>query len=219
MTNERFSQLSTDLRDLAKKIPLHWGYVQNNVNDRLIDMFSCETYQNLEDAIAPLSDKIKAYFRRRWYLWQCAQCDEHIFCENNGVTHNPNPRDQSYDIDINGKFRFDIKGTVIPRELRSDVQGVIINPAPMIKFFYDRQSRGVRYNNQNRLFIVHHSFVSQEREFFLRCAWDTKRKAYSEFVNHIDSIQFHKYAGCDASVIFVTETERGKAQYQLAGKQ
>lgn len=217
MNYEQFEQLSSDLRILAKKIPLHWGFVQNNCNDRLIDMFTCETYQKLEDAIANLPDDIKSYFRRRWYLWQCAQCDEYLFCDNPGVTHNPNPRDQSYDIDIKGKIRFDIKGTVIPRELRADVPAIIADPMPMIKFFYDRQSRGVRYNNQNRLFIVHHSFVAQEREFFLRCAWETKKTAYSDFVSNIDSLKIFQYSGCEAGVIFVTEVIRGKAQYQIAG--
>ena len=218
MTGTQFQQLSADLRMLAKTIPLHWGYVQNNENDRLINMFSCHTHQSLEDAIRDLPDDIKAYFRRRWYLWQCAQCDEHLFCENDGVTHNPNPRDQSYDIDIFGRYKFDIKGTVVPRDMRGDITSLLKDPTPMVRFFYDKQSRGVRYNNQNRLFVVHHSFVSQEREFFLRCAWETKRKAYAEFVRAIDSLRFIQYANCDATVIFILEAERGKAQYSIDGK-
>lgn len=218
MSPNQFEQLSTDLRNLAKVIPLHWGHIQNNGYDRLIDMFSCGTYRELEAAISTLSDEIKSYFRRRWYLWQCAQCDEYLFCENTGVTHNPNPRDQSYDIDIFGRYRFDIKGTVIPREMRSNVESLLQDPSPMVQFFYDRQSRGVRYNNQNRLFIVHHSFVSQEREFFLRCAWGTKRNGYAEFIKTIDTIKFVQYANCDAGVIFVLESERGKAKCIIAGK-
>ena len=218
MTQEQFTHLSSDLRDIAKIIPPKWGNIQNNAYDGLIDMFSCETYQSLESAIKSLPDQIKTYFRRRWYLWQCAQCDEHLFCENEGVTHNPNPRDQSYDIDIKGICRFDVKGTVIPRDMRGDVQSLLSDPTPMIKFFYDKQSRGVRYNNQNRLFVVHHSFISQEREFFLRCAWGTKRAAYADFVTSIDTLQFVRYANCDASVIFILELERGKAQYKITGR-
>ena len=215
MTIEEFNALSDDLRMLAGRIPLGWGAVQNNSYDRLVDMFACPTFESLENALAPHDDAVKRYFRRRWYMWQCAQCDEFLFCENEGVVHNQNPRDQSWDIDIRGIKRFDIKGTVIPREMRNSIDRLVVNPLPMIQFYYDRQSRGVRYCNQNRLFIVHHSFVAQEREFYLRCSWGTKREAYKSFCDNLNSIRLYRCRGCEAGVIFVFEKERGKAEYLI----
>lgn len=215
MTTVEFGVLSADLRALASKIPLKWGAIQNNRYDRLLDMFSCTTFQSLENALASHEDAVKQYFRRRWYMWQCAQCDEYLFCENGGVIHNPNPRDQSWDVDIRGINRFDIKGTVVPRDMRMDIDRLLDNPLDMIKFYYDRQSRGVRYCNQNRLFVVHHSFVAQEREFYLRCAWGVKRAAYQEFCNDLESIKLFRYAGCDAAVIFILEREKGRTEFAI----
>jgi len=215
MTAEEFDMLSSDLRVLASRIPLKWGAIQNNRYDHLVDMFSCPTFQSLENALVSYDDAIKQYFRRRWYMWKCAQCDEYLFCENVGVAHNPNPRDQGWDIDIRGNKRFDIKGTVVPREMRGNIESLVANPQPMIQFYYDRQSRGVRYCNQNRLFLVHHSFVEQSREFYLRCAWGVKRTAYRDFCSGLDSVRMFNYNGCETTVIFLFEQERGKADYLI----
>lgn len=40
MNATEYNKLSTDLRTLAKMIPLHWGAVQNNQQDDKLDMFS-----------------------------------------------------------------------------------------------------------------------------------------------------------------------------------
>lgn len=215
MDSGTFEKLSNDLRELASEIPLSWGAVQNNRHDRLVDMFGCETFDSLEEAISRFDAPIKQYFRRRWYMWKCAQCDEYIFCENEGVVPNPNPRDQSWDIDIAGVRRFDIKGTVVPRYMRGDVESLLRDPSQMIAFYYERQSRGVRYCIQNRLFVVHHSFVAQEREFYLRCAWGVKKQAYNAFCARINSVRVFPYNGCVAAVIFILEKERGKAEFVI----
>ena len=213
MTPEEFDTLSMELRALAGNIPLGWGAVQNNSYDSLVDLFSCQTFQALENAIASHDDAIKRYFRRRWYMWQCAECDEYLFCENEGVVHNPNPVDQSWDIDIRGIKRFDIKGTVVPRDMRNAIDSLLLNPLPMIQFYYDRQSKGVRHCFQNRLFVVHHSFVEPQREFYLRCAWLTKKMAYKDFCETLDNVKLYNYRDCVAAVIFVVEKELGKAEY------
>lgn len=218
MTSEEFNALSADLRALASKVPLKWGAVQNNSYDHLIDMFSCQTFQSLESALSYHDQAIKQYFRRRWYMWQCAKCDEYLFCENENVRQNPNAKDQSWDIEINGNKRFDIKGTVVPHKLRNDIEALINNPAPLVEFYYDKQSRGVRYCLQNRLFVIHHSFVEPEREFYLRCAWGIKRKAYNDFCSSFDMVQTYSYCGCEAAVIFVLERERSEAQYIIPRK-
>lgn len=220
MNNAEFEELSQDLRQLAKKIPLNWGAVQNNSYDGEINMFNIPTYTDLENKISPFDEKIKNYFRRRWYLWQCAKCDEYLFYRNSNVIANPNPRDQTYDVMFNNNksLAFDIKGTVIPFSLRNDIERVIENPQEMIDFFYEKQSQGVRNCYQNRLFIVHHSFVSQEREFYLRCAWKSKREIYQYYSENIENITFTSYNNeCKASVIFILERIKNQVEWKIMG--
>ncbi len=208
MNSAQFSKLSSDLRDIAVKIPLNWGSIQNDRFDSSINMFEADSYESLEHAIAHLDETKKNYFRRRWYMWKCAQCDEYLFAVNPGAEPNPNPLDQTYDVMFHDSLRFDIKGTVIPRSFRDNVESVISNPQEMIGFFYTRQSRGVRNCFQNRLFIVHHSFVNHDREFYLRCVWGTKRKLYKHFCGNFLKIKFKKFNNCQAGVIFLLEREK-----------
>lgn len=217
MNKLEFHKLSNDLRELARIIPLHWGAVQNNRYDANINMFEIETFEHLEDAIKNLSPELKNYFRRRWYLWKCAQCDEYLFNLNPNVEPNPNPRDQTFDIMFDGRVGFDVKGTVIPRSFRNDVEGCIRNPQQMVNFYYDKQSSGVRHCFQNRLFIVHHSFIQPEREFILRCAWGSKENIYRIFSQNFSKIQFKEYHNCKAGVIFILERERGKISFTIDG--
>lgn len=89
MTAKEFEKLSLDLRKLAKTIPLNWGQVQNNRSDDKINMFSIDSYEDLEEQIGHLSEPEKNYLRRRWYLWRCSQCDEYLFYSNDYVEQNP----------------------------------------------------------------------------------------------------------------------------------
>ena len=136
---------------------------------------------------------------------------------NPNVEPNPNPRDQTYDIMFDEAVGFDVKGTVIPRSFRSDAESCISNPQRMIEFYYDKQSTGVRHCFQNRLFIVHHSFIEPEREFILRCAWGSKEKIYRIFSENFSNINFRECHGCKAGVIFILERERGKVSFSIDG--
>lgn len=180
MTENEYLKLSRELKELAKNIPLKWGNIQNDRTDKQLKLFEINSYDELETRLVNLNDSSKIYFRRRWFLWKCAQCDEYIFCLNNNVKPNPNPRDQAYDIEFGLKsdLRFDLKGTVIPKEFRKDINTVLRNPKEIIKFYFDKQSTGIRNKIQNRLFIIHHSFINQEREMYLRCLWSFKLKIY-----------------------------------------
>ena len=217
MNRSDFDVLSADLRTLAKNVPLHWGAVQNNRTDDNINMFSIGTYAELESKIANLSDSDKNYLRRRWYLWKCAECDEFLFYQNNNVLKNPDKYDKEWDVCINNQFRFDIKGTVIPRDMRNNAEFTIANPDKMVEFFYDKQSTGRRYDIQNRLFIVHHSFVDQSREFHLRCAWQSKERIYKTFIDQIDRISFIDIYNVKAGVIFILEKEQNRVEYKISG--
>ena len=122
MNEARFYKLSMDLRDLARKIPLHWGQVQNNKVDDKINMFDIYHYEELEKQIASLPITSQNYLRRRWYLWKCSECDEYLFYCNDNVEKNPNKYDKEYDVKINNRYHFDIKGTVVPREMRDNIE-------------------------------------------------------------------------------------------------
>lgn len=208
MTNQEYNQLSSDLQQLVKIIPLYWGAIQNDGTDYKVDMFQINSFPELEIRIKDLSINDKNYFRRRWFLWKCAQCDEYLFYINNNVLPNPNSRDQAYDIEFNGnpQLRFDVKGTVIPKTFRDNIDAVIQDPTEMIRFFYEKQSRGVRDHIQNRLFIIHHSFRSSEREMYLRCHWDYKAKLYEEYASKISQTSnFTNYQNVKSDVIFIFE--------------
>lgn len=221
MTSEQFSALSTDLRRIAPRIPLNWGHIQNNSFDyelkRYCNIFAVMSLNELEEHIAPFDEEHKSYYRRRWYLLRCADCDEYLFYVNDGVEHNPVRFDKEWDIRINGAYSFDVKGTVIPRAFREDYEAVIADPFGIIQFYYERQSKGVRFDMQNRLFIVHHSLVAPEREFYLRCAWGSKQAVYKRFVDNIDSIRFHSYKNCTSGVIFILEEERNQVRTIIDG--
>ncbi len=157
------------------------------------------------------------YYKRRWFILRCADCDEYLFYKNANVEHNPLRYSKAWDIRIDGRWEFDVKGTVIPQDFRDDYEAVLENPETMVRFYYERQSRGVRFDMQNRLFVVHHSLVDPGREFYLRCAWGTKEKVFSKFVQNASRIQFYDYKGCTAAVIFILETERNVLCSKIAG--
>lgn len=205
MNKPEFEKRSSELRTLTAKIPLHWGAVQNDSFDKNINMFEINSYELLESAISHLDELKKNYFRRRWYIWSCSQCDEYLFTVNAGAEPNPNPKDKTYDVMFLNTLCFDVKGTVIPFSLSNDVEAVISDPNSMITFFYTQQSRCVRNCLQNRLFIVHHSFVDSDREFYLRCAWETKRKLYKFFVDNFSDIVFNKFNDCVTGIIYLIE--------------
>lgn len=180
MTQNEYDTLSKDLRTIAKEIPIRWGRVQNNVYDNelkgICDIFSIMSLDVLLSHISRFDNEHQMYYKRRWYLLRCADCDEYLFYKNDNTEHNPNRYDKKWDIKIDNRFLFDVKGTVIPRDYRDRWEDVIEDPQQIINFYYEQQSRGIRYDMQNRLFIVHHSLVNDDREFLLRCAWGTKEK-------------------------------------------
>lgn len=216
-----FRTLSQDLRRVAKDIPLNWGRVQNNYYDNQLqevcNIFEVMTLNELDNRIANFDTDHRNYYRRRWYMLNCARCDEYLFACNEGVERNPERKAKEWDIIINQQYKFDIKGTVIPKDFRKNWTSAMDDPTEMVEFYYEKQSHGVRFDMQNRLFIVHHSLVDSRREILLRCAWQTKAVVYREFIENVSDIKFTTYKGCTAALIFLIETERGKLQYKISG--
>ena len=215
MNEEAFKKLSADLQELVKSIPLDWGKIQNNATDKKIDLFSCKCIDDLEFQIQNLTPLEQNYFKRRWFLWMCSKVDEYLFHKHSSVLKNPNSKDKSWDVAFNNKYKFDIKGTVVPKSLIHQFN--TSNEAPLIDFYYQNQSKGIRHHIQNRLFIVHHSYKKKTRTLLLRCNWELKEKAYQKFIaliNH-SNINFYNYKNVLAKCIFILEDESGNCTFKI----
>jgi hypothetical protein len=216
-----YNQLQKDLQLIVKQIPLQWGKVQNNATDSKLDIFSIDSWQNLQIATATLNHYDKMYCIRRWFTWQCSKVDEYLFCLNENVNPNTLKKDKWFDISFCGQeeFKFDIKGTLIPKAFRNNPEEVINNPQVLINFFYEHQSKGVRYGLQNRLFIVHHSFKHWERELMLRCHFEFKKQVYKEYAEQVKSNSvFHTYNTALADIIFIIEQADGRFENKWFSK-
>lgn len=214
----KYEILKQELQQLVKQTSLlHWGKVQNDATDAMLDIFKIDNYTTLENLLADFNEHDKNYFRKRWLVWKCSACDEYLFCLNDNVQQNPLHRDQTYDIEFNSNpdLRFDIKGTVIPKQFRSETDKILNNPQLLINFFYEEQSKGVRHSFQNRLFIVHHSFKKQERELVLRCHFDFKQTVFAAYAKSITNTTcFLQYNNALADIIFIIENVDGSFAYQ-----
>ncbi len=216
MTHNDFLIKKEELKVLSKEIPLKWGKIQNNIYDSKINMFSINSKEKLEECLSSFPIEIKNYYKRRWFLWQCSKVDEYLFCSLASVQKNPNPKDQQWDIKIkNTNHTFDIKGTKVPKSFMNNFS--FEKEKDIIDFYYKEQSGGIRYNIQNRLFIVHHSFASPEREMFLRCHWDLKENAYCDFVDRITNgqIKLVEYKNVYAKIIYIIESENFDNSYVI----
>lgn len=132
---------------------------------------------------------------------------------------NTSRKDKTYDIEFNNSkaLQFDIKGTVIPKQFRSNVDELIMNPKPLVDFFYEQQSKGVREGYQNRLFIVHHSYRLQAREMYLRCHFNFKKEVFKQYAADISiSSNFIPYQNAIADVIFIIENLDKSIVYKVA---
>lgn len=211
-----YEKVSKELQELSKSIPLHWGAVQNDNTDAKLKLFRIKNKSQLEYKIANFNDEDKNYFRRRWFLWQCAKVDEYLFYQLEDICKNPNSKDKNWDIEFhkNQNLRFDIKSTIVPKNLRASFS--MDDEEKLIKFYYEKQSKGIRNHQQNRLFIVHHSFYKSERSLFLRCHWDLKAKAFYHFKNLTNTQKkFITYKNVIAKCIFIFETKRNQFSYKI----
>ena len=216
MLATEYASISKELQELSKTIPLYWGAVQNDNTDAKLNLFNIKSKQQLETKIADFNKKDKNYFRRRWFLWQCAKVDEFLFYHQNNIRKNPNSKDKNWDVEFNQNpnLRFDIKSTIVPKKLRSTFS--ISDEEKIINFYYTNQSKGVRNHLQNRLFIVHHSFYKPERSLFLRCHWDLKVKAYQHFYNLLKTdVNFISYKTVIAKCIFIFEHKNNTFSYTI----
>ena len=216
MDESEYIRISKELQKLIKSIPLNWGFIQNNKTDSKINMFACNTIDQLEKVIRGLNEDEKNYFRRRWFIWQCSRVDEYLFCKSFNVNTNPNPKDQDWDIMFfnDNNLRFDIKGTVVPKSMRKNFK--TFEESNIINFYYKNQSKGIRYKVQNRLFIVHHSNYRDERSMYLRCHWKLKEEAYNNFIDQLRlGMDFIKYKTVISKCIFILENNNNEFSFKI----
>jgi hypothetical protein len=84
------------------------------------------------------------------------------------------------------------------------------HPEQLVNFFYTYQSTGVRNCRQNRIFIVHHSFVSTRNTLKLRCQWDFKEKTFTEYAGRVtNKAKFIKHSDVKSDIIFIIENRDG----------
>ena len=219
MTNSEYLTLSKELQYLVKNTSLTWGRIQNNKTDNKIDMFNCANYQDLLIKSKNLDDDEIEYFKRRWFLWQCSRIDEYLFYKEKNVKKNPLAKDKTWDVIFNNFLKFDIKGTVVPKILRKGFSLNSLFEKKCIDYYYRNQSKGVRYYNQNRLFIVHHSFKNEKRNIFLRCHWDLKVNAFNEFNKLITGSKVklihNKKENTFSKCIFIIESQKDGFYFKI----
>ena len=218
MDEQEFFKLSTQLRADCTSIPTEWPEMQNNIADYKLNfnIFSVSKLSDLEKKITSFDETNKIYYRRRWFLAKCAECDEYLFYKNNDIIKNPQRKSKAWDVRIDKTYEvedqtflctyyFDVKGTDIPKKFIGGYDTAISTPHKLIPYYYNEQSKGVRFDMQNRLFIVHHSLISAQRTNALRCAWKTKEEGIKRFLSSINDIVFYSYRGCTAGLIFIID--------------
>lgn len=221
MTAQEFKILALQLEAIAPHIPNRWGAIQNDKTDAKINMFRYSSFQALEGALQPFDDTVKNYFKKRWFLWKCAQCDEYLFYKHHNVLKNPDRKDQNWDFQLFGEERlqFDLKGTVIPKSIKQKLQSTESPSAEaIIEFFYTKQSRGIRANIQNRLFVIHCPF-GDTSDNVLRTNFQAKAIIYKEYIDEIkkhESYPFLNYRSRYADIIYLKEQEDGTVSYEFA---
>lgn len=219
MKAQEFRTLSLQLAGIAPSIPLQWGRVQNDISDAKINMFSHHTFEALEKALKDQDEAVKVYFKKRWFLWKCAQCDEYLFYKHPMIQKNSNSRNQDWDFQFfrNVALRFDLKGTIIPKVLKNRV-ATDIEVEDIIAFYYNKQSRGVRDHIQNRLFVIHQPF-KKENENVIRANFQAKAfifKSYLEMLQQHSNYKFFTFKDKLVDLIFVQEQEDGTISFEFA---
>jgi hypothetical protein len=222
MNLNEFNALSKHLSEIAELIPLRWGKIQNDNTDGKINMFTYNNFQTLENAIRNFPNETQDYFKKRWFLWKCAQCDEFLFYRHLDIVSNPNHKDQDWDFEFfgNSELRFDLKGTLVPREIKERYPGIVVpnNSMEIIKFNYEHQSKGVRNNHQNRLFLIHIP-RTWNRENTLRANFPAKSLAIDCYINLLRRKQnyiFFNFEGVKTDIIYLIENSNNSIRFEFA---
>lgn len=216
ITEEQFTSYTNDLNEhISDLANIFWGGKQNDADDKLTAPYRIKDYNDLLEKTQNLTQSLQNYAKNRYFKFRCAMCDEYLFDCNEEVQHNPVFNDRSWDFAIRG-HKFDLKGSRIFYDM--DPRYAIENPDQLITRLYSDQSRDSRFGINNRIFLIHHSFIDRKRNDILRCKFDFKKKAIRQFLDdfgqpgktHFYPIMKNgTYTNSYATVIFIIENENG----------
>lgn len=231
LTQEEYTKLSAHLSEISTVVPYKWGRMQLKELDRkLPKLFEYKTYDelnaaiehNVQRGIIVNTEEARNYYRHRWFIYKCSEVDEYLFKTQPNVI-NEGSTDPNKDFTFKDKFGLDLKGTVILKQYKDKPNFVFENPLALIDSYYKQQSQDFHYRRrlQNRLFVVHHSFISPEREPILRTEFGIKSRIFEEYAKLVAQPEHQIYDylnGRKADIIFFVEKEDGSYQYGIGSE-
>jgi len=203
------------LKKLDQKLPKLFEYETYDALNAAIERHIQKTFiENTEDA--------RNYYRHRWFIYKCSEADEYLFKILPSVV-NDGSNDPNRDFTIRNKVSLDLKGTVLLKQYKDDPEYVYKNPLALIDSYYKEQSQDFHYRRrlQNRLFVVHHSYVAPERESYVRTLFDVKSVIFKRYVDMMlqsDHKIFDYMNGRKADLIMLVETADGRIAYGFASE-
>ncbi len=138
----------------------NWGRKQTNNWDKQTNfIYKVRHFQTLESEIKIRFDKesnfeeLRIYALNRWYNFWSAKGIEAIFCSYPNVKPHSDPYHQFIDFWID-EIPFDHKTSVFPKGYTKSMKFARENPADLLGWLYDNQSKQKRFHLQNRLFLI-----------------------------------------------------------------
>lgn len=231
MIQSEFDSLAPKLQELSlnKDFP-NWGKVQNDKMDKLLTgtkedkerfYYNTNTYESFLELLKEkniTTEKDVNYCTKRWFGNVCSKCDEFLFYRNENVKAHNEQYNPYWDVEFRNGLQMDIKSTVIPKKMitdEKDIKYLISHPEEIIPWMYTNQSKGVRMRFQNRLFICHHSIVSDDRINYVKCAWEYKEKLFKNIADNIEKLPLYDFGTAKSALIFVIENKENQFSYKI----
>lgn len=167
------NRIQQELNKLERLPP--WGRKQANDWDRKsnfvyrVKVLDALYRQAVAKARADRLDEnaFTAYVVRRWYNHHTHQAIFDLICRHPQVTAETNSRHHTIDFYLRG-MPFDLKLSRFPRAFPGTIDEAMANPAALINWQYQNQSKEWRYHTANRFFIVFHHRTDPAQTWQLR---------------------------------------------------
>jgi hypothetical protein len=133
-----------------------WGRQQADDWDRQTNfIYVTAKWDTLLTITAEMSPELRHYAINRWFNFWSAMGVETIFCHQPGVIPAKDKKDRLVDFTLHG-VKFDHKTSVFPEAYPHGVDYARQNPAHLLLWLYQNQSRQKRFHLANRLFVILH---------------------------------------------------------------
>lgn len=192
--------LQTVERQLKKRWPYDyvWFRKQNDAWDKNSNfIYTTLDWEELNEQIAisilaKNLDKRQFFYYccNRWYNFWSARAIEQVFTEINGIVPNQNPKDRLSDFNFFGKD-FDLKTSVFPASFGHDLEFAKNNPAVLINWLYQNQSKQGRFHFNNRLFLI--VYASNAEHWKLKAEISWLKGVVEEYVANFETSQLRKF--------------------------